>query len=90
VIAELLMAKKKKNGPEEEPGGKYTEPVKLTKLFKKKLQRVADSEDLYMGELIEQKLKQYVDSAWLAIHKEDREKEDAEAKAIEERLRKKG
>ena len=89
MLAGLLMPKKRTatDGPRAKEKPKYTTPVKLTKQFKRRLQRVAKHEKMTMGELIEAKLGQFIDSTWLAILEVDQRQEDAEAKQIRESLR---
>lgn len=61
----MLMPPKKKSQEAIAPGVdgkvKYDSPVSLTSAFKKKLVRVAEDLDVYPGELIEEKMKQFIE-----------------------------
>lgn len=91
MLTGLLMPRKKvgTESPDEDvKDAKYTEPVKLTKEFKRRLQRVAKEMKLHMGELIEEKMSQFIDAEWAALWEQDRKRDEAAAKQIAEKMRK--
>ena len=93
LVAREKPAKKVSNEPPQEgqsDGGKFDATIKLRKQFKERLESVAKDLGLFPGELIEDKLKQFVTQEWVRVARKNEEKAKRDREQAEQEARQSG